>query len=71
MVSVAISAGETISDLLNQMKTKALAAADPSLDTGARAALANDFVALRDQIQKTVASASFNGTNLLAAGAET
>lgn len=68
-VDVAISAGETISDLLNQMKAKALAATEPSLDTNARAALANDFVSLRDQIQKTVAAASFNGINLLAAGA--
>ena len=64
-VDVAISAGETISDLLNQMKTKALAGADASLDTNSRTALANDFVALRNQISKTISSASFNGTNLL------
>ncbi len=64
-VDVANSAGATISDLLNQMKTKALAAADASLPTVSRAALASDFNALRDQIIKTVASASFNGSNLL------
>ncbi len=70
-VDVAISAGETISDLLNQMKAKALAAADVSLDATARASMNDDFVALRNQIAKTVASASFNGSNLLktAAGA--
>ena len=68
-VDVAISAGETISDLLNQMKTKAIAAADVSLDTNARNALAGDFVSLRDQISKTISNASFNGTNLLKTGA--
>ena len=64
-VDVANSAGSTISDLLNQMKTKALAAADSSLNTTSRAALASDFNALRDQIIKTVSAASFNGSNLL------
>ncbi len=64
-VDVAISAGETVSDLLNQMKAKALAASDVSLDSNSRTAMANDFVALRQQVAKTIASASFNGTNLL------
>jgi flagellin len=68
-VDVAISAGETISDLLSQMKAKALAGADVSLDTNSRTAMANDFVALRNQIVKTIANASFNGTNLLKTGA--
>src|SRR3712207_6463779 len=49
-VDVAISAGETVSDLLNQMKAKALAAADASLDTNSRTAMNNDFIALRNQI---------------------
>src|ERR1043165_5006253 len=35
-VDVAISAGETVSDLLLQMKEKTLAAADLSLDTNSR-----------------------------------
>jgi len=68
-IDVAISAGETVSDLLNQMKTKALAGADASLDTNSRTALANDFVALRNQVAKTIASASFNGNNMLKTGA--
>jgi flagellin len=69
IVDVAISAGETVSDLLNQMKAKALAGADASLDTNSRTALANDFMALRNQIVKTLANASFGGTNLLKTGA--
>src|SRR5215218_10801475 len=45
-VDVAISAGETVSDLLLQMKEKTLAAADVSLDTNSRQALNADFIAL-------------------------
>jgi flagellin len=47
------------------MKSKALAAADTSLDTASRNALNADFVALRDQITTIVANASFNGTNMV------
>jgi flagellin len=65
VVDVAISAAETVSDLLNQMKAKALAASDASIDTAARTALNADYTALREQIKKTVANASFNGTSLL------
>jgi flagellin len=68
-VDVAMSAGQSISDLLIQMKSKALAAADLSIDTASRAALNNDFTALRDQIQAIVDNASFNGFNLIESGA--
>ena len=64
-VDVAISAGETVSDLLLQMKEKALAAADASLDTTSRAALNQDFIALRDQLAKAVSTADFNGVNMV------
>lgn len=64
-VDVAISAGETISDLLIEMKQKALSAADSSLDTASRNALNEDFKALRDQIATVVTNASFSGFNLI------
>ena len=67
-VDVAVSAGQSISDLLNQMKAKALAATDNSLDTNSITALANDFKALRDQIGKIVANADFNGANMIKTG---
>ena len=67
-VDVAISAGTSISDLLNQMKAKALAATDTSLDTNSVTALANDYKALRDQIGKIVANADFNGANMIKTG---
>ena len=64
-VDVALSAGQSISDLLNELKSKALAASDASLDTASRAALNADFTALRDQITAIVQNANFNGTNLV------
>jgi len=64
-VDVATAAGETISDLLNQMKEKALAAADTQLNTSSRNAMNSDFVSLRDQIAKAVNNSSFNGKNLI------
>jgi flagellin len=65
IIDVANSAGTTVSNLLTQMNEKALAASDSSLDTASRAALNNDFVALRNQITSTVQNAEFNGVNLL------
>ena len=64
-VDVAMSAGNSITDLLTQMKEKALAASDTSLDTTSRTAMENDFDSLRDQITSTIANASFNGVDLL------
>ncbi len=62
---VAIAAGETVSDLLIQLKEKALAGSDTSLTTSARKALNEDFKAIRDQITTVVSNAKFNGVNLL------
>jgi len=64
-VDVALAAGEAISDLMVEMKEKALAGADTSLDTAARSALNEDFKALRDQLDTIVDNAEFNGTNLI------
>jgi flagellin len=68
-VDVALAAGETVSDLLLQMKEKALAATDASLKTASRNALNEDFKALRDQIASVTGNADFNGINLLKTGA--
>ncbi len=64
-VDVALSAGNSVSDLLLQMKEKALAASDSTLDTNSRVALNDEFKSLRDQINKTVTNAVFNGGNML------
>jgi len=65
VVDVSSSAGASVSDLLTQLKTKALAASDTSLDTTSRNALQNDFNSIRDQITKTLTNATFNGINLV------
>lgn len=64
-VDTALSAGQSISDLLIEMKQKALSASDQSLDTASRQALNEDFTALRDQITSIVNNAEFNGFNLI------
>ncbi|WP_269514351.1 flagellin [Brevundimonas subvibrioides] len=64
-VDIGLAAGESVSDLLVQMKDKALAATDKSLSTSSRNALNEDFKALRDQITTVVTNASFNGVNML------
>ncbi|MFN3814876.1 flagellin [Brevundimonas sp.] len=64
-VDVAMAAGESISDLLLQMKEKALAATDETLTTASRDALAEDFNSIRDQITSVIENAKFNGANLL------
>jgi flagellin len=66
-IDVAMAAGEQVSDLLQQMKAKVLAASDTSLDTTSRAALNEDFKSLRDQISKVVNNADFNGVNMVKA----
>jgi len=67
---VALSAGGAVSELLIDLKEKAVKAADPGLDEQSRLALNDEFVALRDQITSTVEAASFNGKNALNAGGD-
>ena len=62
-LDVGIAAGEAVSDLLIEMKEKAVAAKDAGLDTASRASLNSDFGQLRDQISSIVSTASFNGKN--------
>jgi flagellin len=71
VLDVSISAGTSISDLLTQMKSKALAASDQGLDSTSRQALNDQFQSLRDQITTIVNNASFNGTNMIKSGGNT
>jgi len=68
ITDVALSAGETVVDLLGKMKEKMLAAADTSLSTSSRVALNNDYLTLKRQIDRTVGNAEFGGVNLIASG---
>ena len=65
VADTAVAAGTAISDLMKEMKEKALAARDPSIDQNAREAYNADFTALRDQITKTIQNAAFDGSNLI------
>ena len=62
-VDVAMSAGQQVSDLLTQLKTKALAASDTSLNTTSLQAMNANFKSLLSQISDVVNNASFNGVN--------
>jgi flagellin len=64
-VDTAVAAGQAISDLLTEMKEKAIAASDSSLDQNSREAYNADFAALRDQIGKILENAEFDGINLI------
>src|SRR5581483_8353751 len=64
-VQVATTAGTTISNLLNQLKSTALSASDTSTNTASRSALNATFTSLLKQISSVVNNASFNGVNLL------
>ncbi len=63
-VDVAISSGESIMELLNEMKGKALAASQAGLSTSAQNALNADFLQLRDQVSSITANSTFDGANM-------
>jgi len=65
IADVAAAAGQTISDLLVQMKEKVVAAMDPSLDTASRTALDSDFKSILRQIAQVTSNATFDGANIL------
>ncbi len=64
IAQVSLTAGETVSDLLVQLKEKVVAAMDTSLDTNSRTALNSDYRAVLNQISKVVQNAEFDGANL-------
>jgi flagellin len=66
-VDVAISAGESIMELLNEMKGKALAASQTGLSASAQAAFAADFAQLRNQVTSIVANSTFDGSTMVGA----
>ena len=65
ILDTAIAAGESVMELLNEMKGKALAATQVGNSASAQAALDADFVQLRNQIVSIVENASFDGANMI------
>jgi len=65
IADVATAAGESISDLMNQLKEKVVAAKDVSLKTQSRQLLDADFKAILRSIKSAVDNAAFDGGNIL------
>jgi flagellin len=65
IAEVSMTAGQTVSDLLVQMKEKVVAAMDTSIDTASRTALDNEFKSIIRQIGQVTDNAAFDGANLL------
>ena len=65
IADVAMAAGESVSDLLIELKEKVVAAMDPSIDANSRAALNSDYKALLRQVGQVIENAEFDGANIL------
>jgi flagellin len=65
ITDVALAAGESVSDLLTQMREKVVAAKDTSLSTSSRTALNADFQGLLKNLTQVLNSATFDGANIL------
>lgn len=66
LLDVAAAGTARISDLLNQLKQRAVAYTDPSLDPAGRDLVQADIRAIVDQIDKTALNAEINGLKPLA-----
>jgi len=67
-VDVALAAGKSVGDILQRLKSKAVAAQADDLTSDQRAALQADFTSLRSQIDTIANAAQFNGANLALGG---
>jgi flagellin len=65
ITDVALAGGESVSDLLTQMREKVVAAKDTSLSTSSRTALNADFQGLLKNLTQVINSATFDGANIL------
>ena len=65
IVDVTMAAGTTISDLLNDLRQKVVAAMDPSIDATSRTLLNDDYQAILRQVTQVVSNATFDGANII------
>ncbi|CAN7317581.1 flagellin [Phenylobacterium sp. LjRoot219] len=65
IAEVSMAAGESVSDLLVQLKEKVVAAMDTSIDDASRTALDSEFKSIIRQIGQVTDNAAFDGANLL------
>ena len=65
IATVAVDAAKAISDLLIEMKAKAVQASQTGLSSDSYTALNQEFTSLRNQLTTIVETAEFNGANLI------
>ncbi len=65
IVDTAVAAGTAVSDLLTQLKEKAVSANDANFDTASQAKFKADYDSLVSEINGLIGSASFGGSNVL------
>jgi flagellin len=65
IADVAMTAGNSVSDLLVQLKEKVVTAQDPSLDASSRTAVNADYKSILRQITQVVQNSAFDGANVL------
>ncbi|OYX30387.1 MAG: flagellin [Caulobacterales bacterium 32-69-10] len=65
IADVASAAGQSISDILNTMRQKVVAAMDPSIDAVSRNLLDVDYKSLLRQVSQVIQNANFDGANIL------
>lgn len=67
---VSIAAGQSVNNLLIDLRETAVKASDPGLDDDSRRILNDQFTSLRNQVNSIVENATFNGTNAIASGGQ-
>ncbi|MDB5444586.1 MAG: flagellin FljM [Phenylobacterium sp.] len=65
VLDTTLQAGSQMTDILNQMRSKALAASDAGIDDASRTQYQSEFVKLGQSYANVIASAGFNGVNLI------
>jgi flagellin len=65
VLDTTVQAGSQMMDVLNQMRQKALAASDAGVDNASRTQYQSEYAKLAQSYANVVASASFNGINLI------
>ncbi len=68
VLDVTLSAGSQLTDILKQLKQKALAASDSGITDATRTQYQNEFNKLAQTYSNVIASSSFNGVNLIDSG---
>ncbi|HEX5007701.1 MAG TPA: flagellin, partial [Hyphomonadaceae bacterium] len=65
VIDAALNAGNQVSELLNELKAKAVAAQSEDLSQSQRDSYQSDFDKIRANINTIVSTATFNGANLI------